>query len=87
MTVKFSSLHIKRKSPLTFPQTEQAEHWHREGMKKRTKAELHCREIPHISDNAQAHRQVMNGAQRSNTKSLLTFVEGQQICPAKTSER
>lgn len=39
MTVKFSSLHIKRKSPLTFPQTEQAEHWHREGMKKRTKAE------------------------------------------------
>lgn len=90
MTVKSGSLHIKRKSLLTFPQSRPSD-WHRGGMSRCIKAEPHCTgDTSHIQQ-----CRFMNGApktQETRHKPYSRLSGGNrrrqvQICSAKTSRR
>lgn len=78
MTVKFSSLHIKWKSLLTFPQTEEAEHWHRGGKWKCVKSRILLEEKTFRSQAAHTRMQVMNLALVSGSQFESPNSEKQQ---------
>ena len=83
MTVKFSSLHIKRRSLLTFPQTGMKEHWLREDEYCRNvlKTGFCCTGTPHVSNNTQKNAsnepgpnmQGLKTEQKLYDKTLLTM--------------
>ena len=96
MTVKFSSVHIKWKSLLTFPQTEQArESRRRAGEQKCAKGEFRCRtsasERMRATDGAQVRGSLSQNLKTSReatwTQLTLAARESCLIAPKRARER